>query len=144
MSFKVGEWDVALFATRHGNPERIGETFGFVFDNGDTRIVYTSDYCEILNPDDSILFNANLMIVDSTWLRNQGEEYETSCGHTSFERGLDVYYKLYKPQKIILTHISPNEGLTSVEWRQAINAIAGSSSGIEKIYLSFDGLRLKV
>ncbi len=143
-TFSIGEWSITTFPTRHGDPDVIGNTFGFVFTSRTCKIVYTADYSDILEEDKSLLKDADIFIADSTWLNHQGEECEHVKGHTSFYRGFHHYYNRLQPRTLVLTHISHVEGKTSKLWKARIRSIANPETTNSKIILGYDGLRIKL
>ena len=143
-NYRIGSWSLIPFRTLHGNPDRIGETFGIVLRRDDTKIVYTSDYLEIPDFDEKLLGQADILIVEATWLTKQEEESERQSGHVSFERAFHRYYKKLYPKRVALTHVSSEEAKTSRQWREIIHTIVADAPEIGKVYLSFDGLRIRI
>lgn len=142
--FSVGEWTVQTFPTRHSLPEKIGSTFGFVFSNGEKKIVYTADYSEIVEPDDELLGRADIFISEATWVLSPGEEKERDAGHISFERAYHQYLRRLQPQQVVLVHISHEEGKTSRQWIKTIRSITKRDKDAPGIHLSYDGFRIKI
>ncbi len=143
-TFSIGEWTLRTFPTRHGDTKKIGKTFGFVVMNEEHKIIYTSDYYEIIDPDQQLLSDADLFIIDSTWLNTQAGKKEVESGHLSFEQAWQRYISVFKPRNVILSHISHNEGKIAKDWEKGIRTISRSAPRVSRILLSYDGFRLKL
>lgn len=144
MKFRIGNLLVETFPTRHIYPEKIGETFGFVFIIGNKKLIYIADFCEVIEGDDELLSEAELFITESSWLKEQGVEKEIEAGHISFERCYRQYLRRWRPKRVALVHISHSEGKTSRQWKAFIRNILKEGGDNLRIDLTFDGFKLRV
>lgn len=71
--------------------------YGYIFDSGDFKFAYLSDYNEILEPEK--LENIDLLISDGASMNDRGR------GHIGVKRSIEIYKNL-KAKRLILTHIN--------------------------------------
>ncbi|VVB75008.1 Ribonuclease BN [Candidatus Tiddalikarchaeum anstoanum] len=152
-SFPLDNLLVTPFKTNHGSfaPGSVG----YIIDEKDKRIVYTSDFSSIVNDAKIKEKNIDKLVIETNWF---SEPLTNKPGHMSFQNALK-YIEDWKPKEVYLTHfgdeIIQNEKILPYknptnhkEWDEAVRQ-EFTKRGLtqylkQENIITFDGLKIEL